>query len=105
MLKNKKFVTFMLAIGLVFITISLFYIKDPKHHIIDGILIGYGCSLLGTSIACFFNIRFEENNPDQAKAMAIEYKNERNSLIRNRAKAKAADLMISPRTLVTSVVS
>lgn len=105
MLKNKKFVSLMLTLGLVFIAISLFYIKDPKYHIIDGLLIGYGCGLFGSSLACFFNISFEEKNPDQAKAMAIEHADERNTMIRNRAKAKAADIIQLISLLLISLLS
>jgi hypothetical protein len=92
MLKNKKFVLALLFVGLALILTS-YYFKDSKYDSLLGLAIGYGFGLVGMSIACLFNIRFEEKNPDQAKSMAVEYADERNTLIRNRAKSKAADII------------
>lgn len=55
------------------------------------------------SIACLFNINFEKKNPDQAKAIAVEYADERNTIIRNRAKSKAADIIQVTTLIIISL--
>ncbi len=90
---NKKtlFYTFMLIAGICCIIISLF-IHEEDLKAISGILIGIGSGFVGMSIANFVNIYIENKNPAYKKQSLIDLKDERNALIRNRSKAKAADI-------------
>ncbi len=91
MLKKKSFyiVTFILGICLIGISF-LFNTENVKA--ISGILIGIGAGLTGMSIANWIMKRMEENKPGISKLNEIEFKDERNTLIRNKAKAKAGDM-------------
>lgn len=64
--------------------------EDIKN--IAGICIGIGAGLFGMSISDLIMNNMEEKNPELAKQNAIELKDERNTMIRNRAKAKAEDI-------------
>lgn len=66
--------------------------KGEELKAVSGVCIGIGAGLFGKNIANLFMLRYEEKNPKAAKAKEIEEKDERNFLIRNRAKAKAADI-------------
>lgn len=58
------------------------------------ILIGIGAGILGQNLGTVFNIIAAKKDPQLAKRKEIEEKDERNIIIRNKAKAKAYDLMI-----------
>ena len=58
-----------------------------------GILLGTGAGVLGANIAKLYSINLEKKNPDIVKENEIELKDERNILIRQRAKAKSADII------------
>jgi hypothetical protein len=57
-----------------------------------GILLGTGAGVIGASIAKLYFISLEKKNPDMIKENEIELQDERNVLIRQRAKAKSADI-------------
>ena len=50
-------------------------------------------TVFGACIAKLYFINFEKKNPDIVKENEIEFKDERNVLILQRAKAKSADIM------------
>ena len=92
MLKKKSVYIVTLIIGVVLISLSfLFHSQEVKT--ISGVLIGIGSALLGTGIAKLWMKNYEEKNPDIVKENEIEFKDERNTLIRYRAKAQAADII------------
>ena len=59
---------------------------------ISGLLLGSGAGILGACISKLYFINFEKKNPEIIKKNKIEFKDERNVLIRQRAKAKSADI-------------
>jgi hypothetical protein len=89
--KKRSFYIALLLIGICCIAASLFF-KGEDVKIISGILIGVGAGLLGASISSLLMKRLERKNPELEKQKEIEYKDERNTMIRNRAKAKAGDI-------------
>ena len=92
MLKKKTVYIVIILTGMVLIALSfLFRAEDVKT--LSGVLIGIGSALLGSGIAKFWMKNYEEKNPDIAKENDIEFKDERNTLIRYRAKAKAGDII------------
>lgn len=91
MLKKKSFYIITLILGVCFIGASFFF-KGEEVKAVSGILIGVGAGLFGMSIANLIMKRLEQNKPEIIKQNEIEFKDERNTLIRNKSKAKAADI-------------
>lgn len=58
------------------------------------IFIGIGAGIFGQNFGIAFNLHAMKKSPQLAKQKEIEEKDERNITIRNKAKAKAYDLMI-----------
>lgn len=56
--------------------------------------IGIGTGIFGQNLGTAFNIYAMKKDPQMAKQQEIEEKDERNISIRNKAKAKAYDLMV-----------
>lgn len=91
MLKKKSFYIMMLIFGIVLIGISLF-IKGEDFKTLSGILIGIGSGISAVGIINIIMKNMEQKNPDLLKQNEIELKDERNTVIRYRAKAKAGDI-------------
>ena len=92
MLKKKSAYIVIVIIGVVLISFS-FLFRGEELKTISGVMIGIGAALLGTGIAKLWMKNFEEKNPDIMKDNEIEFKDERNTLIRYRAKAQAGDII------------
>ncbi|MBE6023880.1 MAG: hypothetical protein E7231_11745 [Cellulosilyticum sp.] len=92
MLKKKSFYVMTLMIGIALLCLS-FLFRGEELKAISGVLIGLGAGLFGMSIANLWMKRFEEKNPDIMKDNEIEFKDERNTIIRYRAKAKAGEII------------
>ncbi len=92
MLKKKSFYVMTLMIGIALLG-SSFLLRGEGLKTISGVLIGIGAGLFGMSIANLWMKGFEEKNPEIMKDNEIEFKDERNTMIRNRAKAKAGDII------------
>ncbi len=58
------------------------------------ICIGIGCGIFGHNMGNILSRKALKNHPDIAKNIMIEQNDERNTMIGNRAKAKAYDMMI-----------
>ena len=85
-------------IGFLIFGIALFIfggvlLKGDEVKSINGICIGIGASLFGMSISNLFMINFNKKQPDELKQSEIEFSDERNTMIRNKAKAKVADII------------
>lgn len=85
--KPMFYITF-LIVSITMMIGSLFVEFNP----ISGLLLGSGAGILGACIAKLYFINFEKKNPKVIKENEIEFKDERNVLIRQRAKAKSADI-------------
>ena len=58
------------------------------------ICVGVGCGIVGGNTGTAIRNGVLRNNPQAAKTMETEAKDERNIAVRNAAKAKAYDLMV-----------
>ena len=87
---QKKSTFYVMAITISVIMIILSQFVELNSH--SGILLGTGAGVIGASIAKLYTINLEKKNPDMIKENEIELKDERNILIRQRAKAKSADI-------------
>ena len=88
MQKKSTFYITALIISVIMIILSQFV--ELNSH--SGILLGTGAGVIGASIAKLYSINLEKKNPDMIKENEIELQDERNVLIRQRAKAKSADI-------------
>ena len=88
---QKKSMFYITAIIISVIMIILSQFVELNSH--SGILLGTGAGVLGANIAKLYFINLEKKNPDIVKENEIELKDERNVLIRQRAKAKSADII------------
>ena len=88
---QKKSTFYVMAITISVIMIILSQFVELNSH--SGILLGTGAGVLGANIAKLYSINLEKKNPDIVKKNEIELKDERNILIRQRAKAKSADII------------
>lgn len=89
MQKKSMFYITAIIISIIMIIVSQFV--ELNSH--SGILLGTGAGVLGANIAKLYFINLEKKNPDIVKENEIELKDERNILIRQRAKAKSADII------------
>ena len=87
---RKKSTFYVMAITISVIMIILSQFVELNSH--SGILLGTGAGAIGASIAKLYTINLEKKNPDMIKENEIELQDERNVLIRQRAKAKSADI-------------
>jgi hypothetical protein len=76
-----------LAFGLLF---AGFFVEIKK---ISGLMIGIGAGVFSCNISLLVNQMYLKKHPEYQKQNNIELNDERNIMIRNQAKAKAADIM------------
>lgn len=91
MLKKTSFYIMTLLIGIILIALS--YVFKGEVKTVSGVLIGVGAGMFGMSIANLYMKHIEKKHPEDMKQNEIEFKDERNTLIRYRAKAKAGDVI------------
>ena len=60
---------------------------------VGGVCIGLGAALFSLCINRLYRLSYEKEFPELVHQEKSEYQDERNSLIRNRAKAKSADII------------
>lgn len=89
MQKKSTFYIAALIISIIMIIGSLFV----ELNSLSGLLLGTGAGFFGANIAKLYSLNLEKKNPDIIKENEIELKDERNILIRQRAKAKSADII------------
>ena len=94
MLKSKQFYLIGVMLGLCLLTAGIvlnIYAGDSMRAV-TGVCLGAGVSLV---MGCLSNLRMkniEAQRPEIARQSKIDYQDERNTFIRNKAKAKAADI-------------
>lgn len=89
---SKKMKILLSFLGAIILIGCGFFIKNDQLKNVSGVMIGVGGALFGLSINYFVISKMEQKNPELAKQNEIELKDERNTIIRNRAKAKAGDI-------------
>lgn len=91
MLKKTSFYVFKLLLGIGLISTGFLYRAEGVKNI-AGVLIGIGLSLFGSSLYYLFMKHFQQKHPEIKNQLEIEFNDERNKIIQNRAKARAADI-------------
>lgn len=92
MLKKTSFYMTTLVIGMILLA-SSFAFRSEALKSVNGICLGIGMGLIGMSIANLWMKRYEKKNPDIAKQNKVEFNDERNKLIRYKARAKAGEIL------------
>lgn len=85
--------------GLILLITGLVLVKslrDPAGIMktLPYLLVGIGSGVFGGNLSAVISTLALRSSPQAARQMEIEEKDERNTAIRNRAKAKAYDLMV-----------
>ncbi len=91
MLKKTSIYIIMLVVGICLLASGIFF-QELVQKSVQGVLLGLGAGLIGMNIANLYAKHIDKKNPQMAKRKEIEIKDERNTIIRNQAKAKAADI-------------
>jgi len=91
MLNRKSFYIIIMVIGISLIATSILF-RGEELKTIYGVILGIGVGLFGISAGKLVMKYLEAKNPKMGKQNEIEFKDERNTVIRNRAKSKAADI-------------
>ena len=88
MQKKSRFYVMAIIMSVIMIILSQFV--ELNSH--SGILLGTGAGVIGASISKLYFINLEKKNPEIIKENEIELQDERNVIIRQKAKAKSADI-------------
>ena len=92
-MSNKKFLNIILLIfGIFLFVLGGIFLKGKIDKNISGVLIGIGSSLFGMCLSNLWQINFYKKHPDEMKTAQIELLDERNTMIRNKAKAQASEI-------------
>lgn len=89
-MRGRAFYVTLLIIGIGCLTAG-FFVRSEEMKPVSGTLIGIGVGLAGLGISNLLMKHMENKRPQLKKQAQIEYLDERNTAIRNRAKAKAGD--------------
>ena len=96
MLNKKKSLIALTVSGVVLVIVGLLLTLFIKSGDImsrtSNLIFSLGCGLIGAGLGGLYKIRRIEKIPGKSKQMEIEYKDERNELIRDKANAKAGDI-------------
>lgn len=91
MSNHKNYVS--MAIGVCFfIALSVYVLAAKVNGGVIGVLLGIGISFLLTGLLNIIINKIQSRKPETIRQNYIEYKDERNVMIRYRAKAKAGDI-------------
>ncbi len=91
-MKNKFSLGILQLIAGICLIILSFLLKAIIAKQICGVFIGVGGGLSGLGLIRLITNHIESSNPAIRRAKEIENNDERNTMIRNRAKAKAGDI-------------
>lgn len=91
---NNKIVTILLLIlGVALMLISIFFLSNESAKVLQGTCLGLGAGLLCFSASNMVLQNWYKKHPKEMKQAEVDFNDERNRLIRNRAKAKCADIL------------
>jgi len=88
--KKTSFHFFILVLGVGLVALA-FTLNGQEVKAVSGVMLGIGAGLFGMSISNLFTQLYEEKHPYVKKQKEIEFNDERNEMIRNKAKAKSGD--------------
>lgn len=92
MLKKKSFYITGIIIGICLVVIGVL-LRGEEMKALSGVALGIGAGAIGSCLVNLIMKRMEEKKPNIKKQNEIEYMDERNTVIRYRAKAKSVDII------------
>lgn len=92
-MKKKSINIILLFIGIILIALSFIFLKNEAYKTLNGALIGIGAAAVGLAFSNLMMIHWYHKHPEDLKQAEIEAQDERNEIIRNKAKAKCADIV------------
>lgn len=91
---KKKFISYIIIVVLgIALIVSAVVLEGKVTDAGDGMLMGVGAGLMGIGISMWRFFRWEKKNPAKQKQCSIEFNDERNVVIRLRAKAAAGEAL------------
>lgn len=91
---NKKIISIIqLLLGISLLIFQAVFLKGETYKSMSGICIGIGAGLIGMGTTNLWIENFNKKHPDELKQSEIEFLDERNTMIRNKAKAKVSDII------------
>ncbi len=91
-MKGKTVVNVLMVVVGLALTGAAFFLRGDDLRLLGGASLGVGIVLFANGVAALLRARFERLHPEEARRSAIEVDDERNTLIRDRAKARAGDI-------------
>lgn len=94
MFKKKSFYIAMIIVGACLFGLAImgkFLFEMPK--VVAGVCLGIGTAMIGICLPKLIKKHLETIQPEMIKHDQIEFNDERNTMIRNKAKAKAGDII------------
>lgn len=89
---SKKSNIILTIIGLILLIAGfILRVNSPKE--LHSSMVALGISLAGVGLAELFYKKVESKNPDLEYKNKVEFEDERNTMIRNKAKARAGDIV------------
>lgn len=79
--------------GIALVIIGIFF-KDAELKGLMGVCVGVGAGLIGMFVSNLITLRIETKHPEAFIQKNIEVNDERNTIIRNKAKAKANNIIM-----------
>lgn len=94
---NSSYVVTILGLLILVVGLCMIKILDHSENIMSTmsyVFIGLGCTIFGYGIGKICTMQAEKADPKMAKRNIINKNDERNVAVRNKAKAKAYDMMV-----------
>ncbi len=92
-MKKKLFYLCLVVLGLALAVFGVFFFRGEEVRNIGGVCLGIGAGIFGAAVSKLFMLNFYEKHPKEYKQESVESADERNIMIRNKAKAKSADIV------------
>lgn len=92
MKKRILYITVMI-IGIILIAFSLICVENEAYKMLNGALLGIGAGGVGLALSNLLMLSWYDKHPKELRLSEIEAQDERNEMIRNKAKAKASDII------------
>lgn len=89
---KKLLYIFLAVLGLALAVFGVLFFRGEELKSIGGVCLGIGAAIFGAAVSKIFMQYFYEKHPKEFKQESIESADERNIMIRNKAKAKSADI-------------
>lgn len=92
-MKKKTFSAFLLFAGVLLTACSFLFSKNEAYKTLQGAFLGIGTAGVGVAFSNLLMIHWYRRHPGESEQVKIDAQDERNQIIRNKAKAKCSDII------------